>query len=188
MEVRAAVRLCLALQIFFLGHTTGLSRSNLLGQTPLMGALIDVHRQKLLQHFDQQLILAPLTRGGNLPFRRLCAVLSLFCTLLLILTACKLPLLCSWLTDDALQDFGCRIAFSEMANAHKLMLNGYEGRRERARLYRAPNEGCFGLQIGTNSISEGIFAGKLAAEIGLDFLGMPVDALCSPLPFAGDCP
>ena len=59
-----------------------------------------------------------------------------------------------------------------MADAQKLMLEGYEGRRERARLYRAPNEGCFGLQIATTRVSEGVFAGRLAAASGLDFLGL----------------
>ena len=65
-----------------------------------------------------------------------------------------------------------------MADAQKLMLEGYEGRRERARLHRAPNEGCFGLQIATRRVSEGIFAGRLAAASGLDFLGT---ALCASL-------
>ena len=39
-----------------------------------MSGHVETHRQALLRAFDQQLILAPLTRGGNLPFRRLCAV------------------------------------------------------------------------------------------------------------------
>ena len=52
------------------------------------------------------------------------------------------------------------------------MLDGYHGKRERARLYRAPNEKCFGLQIATTRVSEGVFAGKLAAECGLDFVGV----------------
>jgi hypothetical protein len=58
-----------------------------------------------------------------------------------------------------------------MATAQKLMLDSYEGRRERTRLHRASNEECFGLQIATSRVSEGIFAGKLAAECGLDFIG-----------------
>lgn len=69
------------------------------------------------------------------------------------------------------QDFGCNVTFSEMATAQKLILDSYHGKRERARLHRAPNEKCFGLQIATTRVSEGVFAGKLAAQSGLDFIG-----------------
>jgi hypothetical protein len=39
-------------------------------------------------------------------------------------------------------------------------------RVERARLYKAPNEPCFGVQIATNNIAEGVKAAKLAQEAG----------------------
>jgi hypothetical protein len=87
------------------------------------------------------------------------------------------------------QDFGCCVAFSEMATARKLMIDGFEGRRERTRLQRAPNEDCFGLQIATKHVSEGVFAGKLAIESGIDFLGqhrvcIPFSVRsCAALPF-----
>jgi tRNA-dihydrouridine synthase 3 len=37
---------------------------------------------------------------------------------------------------------------------------------ERARLYKAANETCFGVQIATNNIAEGVAAAKLAQEAG----------------------
>jgi hypothetical protein len=39
-------------------------------------------------------------------------------------------------------------------------------RVERARLYKAGNERCFGVQIATNNIAEGVAAAKLAQEAG----------------------
>lgn len=39
-------------------------------------------------------------------------------------------------------------------------------RVERARLYKAPNEPCFGVQIATNNIAEGVKAAMLAQEAG----------------------
>lgn len=39
-------------------------------------------------------------------------------------------------------------------------------RVERARLYKASNERCFGVQIATNNIAEGVAAAKLAQEAG----------------------
>lgn len=102
----------------------------------------DEARLDVQARLKDQLILAPLTRGGNLPFRRLCA------------------------------DFGANVTYSEMAYARMLMKDNLVGRRERSRLYRAPNEQCFGLQIATNVISEGVFSGKLAREGGIDFIDL----------------
>jgi hypothetical protein len=39
-------------------------------------------------------------------------------------------------------------------------------RVERARLYKAANERCFGVQIATKTIAEGVAAAKLAQEAG----------------------
>lgn len=39
-------------------------------------------------------------------------------------------------------------------------------RVERARLKMAPNEHCFGVQIATKTIAEGVAAAKLAQEAG----------------------
>jgi len=82
------------------------------------------HVASLSLPFDltNQMILAPLTRGGNLPYRRLCA------------------------------DLGCQISVSEMVYARSLIKGDAV---ERARLRRAPNEECFGVQIATNNVEEG---------------------------------
>ncbi|KIZ02031.1 tRNA-dihydrouridine synthase 3 [Monoraphidium neglectum] len=45
-------------------------------------------------------------------------------------------------------------------------------RVERARLVKAPNESCFGVQIATNQISEGVAAAKLAKEAGASFVDL----------------
>lgn len=77
------------------------------------------------------MILAPLTRGGNLPYRRLCA------------------------------DLGCDISMSEMVYARSL-LKGCPV--ERARLRRADNEKCFGVQIATNNVEEGVAAMQMIQQ------------------------
>ena len=87
-----------------------------------------------------QMILAPLTRGGNLPYRRLCA------------------------------DLGCRISMSEMVYARSLLRGDAV---ERARLRRAPNEECFGVQIATNNAEEGRKAMELIHQAGTaDFVDL----------------
>jgi hypothetical protein len=45
-------------------------------------------------------------------------------------------------------------------------------RVERARLYKATNEACFGVQIATNAIHEGVAAAKLAAEAGASWIDL----------------
>ena len=56
----------------------------------LIGRLIDA-LNRLPPGFRDQMVLAPLTRGGNLPFRRLCA------------------------------DFGCKVSMGEMVYARNLL-------------------------------------------------------------------
>ncbi|KAI8466352.1 MAG: dihydrouridine synthase-domain-containing protein [Monoraphidium minutum] len=94
---------------------------------------------ELRAKLEGQLILAPLTRGCHVPFRRLCA------------------------------DFGAEVTFGEMAFARGLIKGD---RVERARLVKAPNEACFGVQIATNQISEGVAAAKLAKEAGASFVDL----------------
>lgn len=87
-----------------------------------------------------QMVLAPLTRGGNLPYRRLCA------------------------------DLGCQISLSEMVYARSLLKGDAV---ERARLRRAPNEKCFGVQIATNNVEEGRKAMELIHMAGTaDFVDL----------------
>lgn len=97
----------------------------------------------LVQRLQGQLILAPLTRGGNLPFRRLCA------------------------------DFGAHVTVGEMIFArHLIKKNNSRNMKERALLRRAPNETVYGVQIATNVIDEGVQAGLMAVEEGADFVDL----------------
>lgn len=78
-----------------------------------------------------RLWLAPLTKGGNAPFRRLCV-----------------------------EDFGAQVTVSEMAYA-RFLLKGSQAEKARTRpppLNTTPPEHVFGVQIATNSIDEGIKA------------------------------
>jgi tRNA-dihydrouridine synthase 3 len=102
----------------------------------------------LAERLKGKLILAPLTRGGNLPFRQLCA------------------------------DFGCEAAVSEMVFARSLVGRNGGGKgaqkAEKTRLRRAANEPLFGVQIATNNIAEGVAAARLAQEAGASFLSLNV--------------
>jgi len=101
---------------------------------------------ELAARLKGKLILAPLTRGGNLPFRRLCA------------------------------DHGADAAMSEMIFARSLVGRGGGGRgvsgAEKTRLRRAPGEELFGVQIATNEIREGVAAARLAADAGACWLDL----------------
>ena len=90
------------------------------------------------------MILAPLTRGGNLPFRRLCV------------------------------DYGMEVSFGEMVFARNLLHEHKRSHSgvEHSRLRRAPNEKFFGVQIATNSIEEGLAAARIVAESGADFIDL----------------
>eukprot|EP00775_Hariotina_reticulata_P009095 gene9095-9265_t len=57
----------------------------------------------------------------------------------------------------------------EMAFARKLIKGD---RVERARLYKAVNERCFGAQIATNNIAEGVAAAQLAQEAGAAWMDL----------------
>lgn len=93
----------------------------------------------LVDRLRGRVILAPLTRGNNLPFRRLCS------------------------------DFGADVTESEMGFARHLIKGDP---KERALLRRAENERCYGVQIATNIIDEGVAAGRLAAEAGADWVDL----------------
>ncbi|CAL8466678.1 g6214 [Coccomyxa elongata] len=144
-------------------HSSTLAESSLHAGTPITTepstsesttALVDASENKgvatltdeqlrrnaeLLEMLQGKLVLAPLTKGGNLPFRRLCA------------------------------DFGAEVTMSEMSFARHLLRGDPT---EKARLKRAANEACFGFQIATNNIGEGVRAGALAAEAGASWMDL----------------
>ena len=92
---------------------------------------------------ENQLILAPLTRGGNLPYRRLCA------------------------------DFQANFTMSEMAFARNLFKGYKPTRRkERALAKMSPHERHFGFQIATKSSDEAIGAAKIAQEEGATWIDL----------------
>lgn len=66
-------------------------------------------------------------------------------------------------------DFGAEVTMSEMSFARHLLKGDP---LERARLKRAANEACFGFQIATNNIGEGVGAGKMAIEAGASWLDL----------------
>lgn len=95
---------------------------------------------EFIEQIRGQLILAPLTKYGNVPFRRLCA------------------------------DFGADVTMGEMMFAKELLHP--KNRHEKARLRRAANEKCFGAQIATKTIDEGMRAGAMAKEAGASWLDL----------------
>jgi tRNA-dihydrouridine synthase 3 len=92
---------------------------------------------------ENQLILAPLTRGGNLPFRRLCA------------------------------GFQSNFTMSEMAFARNLFKGYKPTRRkERALAKKSVHEKYFGFQIATKSSDEAIGAAAVAREEGAAWIDL----------------
>ena len=92
---------------------------------------------------QNQLILAPLTRGGNLPFRRLCA------------------------------DFNSNFTMSEMAYARNLFKGYHKAqKKERALAKKGPTERYFGFQIATKSSDEALRAAELAVKEGATWIDL----------------
>lgn len=92
---------------------------------------------------QNQLILAPLTRGGNLPFRRLCA------------------------------DFNTNFTMSEMAYARTLFKGYHKAqKKERALAKKGPTEKYFGFQIATKSSDEALRAAELAVNEGATWIDL----------------
>ena len=91
-----------------------------------------------------RLLLAPLTRGGNLAFRRLCA------------------------------DFGCTHTMSEMAIARNLFRGYHKNvRKERALCRKSElDKSIFGFQIATKSSDEAIKAAEFAKENGASWIDL----------------
>ena len=96
------------------------------------------------QELKGKLILAPLTRGGNLAFRRLCA------------------------------DFGATHTMSEMAMARNLFKGYFKTqKKERALCRKAEQDHSkFGFQIATKSADEAIRASRFAKENGADWIDL----------------
>ena len=92
---------------------------------------------------QNQLILAPLTRGGNLPFRRLCT------------------------------DFQSNFTMSEMAYARNLFKGYHKAqKKERALAKKGPTEKYFGFQIATKSSDEALRAAELAVIEGASWIDL----------------
>ncbi|GAX82719.1 hypothetical protein CEUSTIGMA_g10145.t1 [Chlamydomonas eustigma] len=66
-------------------------------------------------------------------------------------------------------ELGCKVTMSEMAFA-KPLLKG--DRVERARLLKGESEHCYGFQIATKTISEGLEAARLARENGARWIDL----------------
>ena len=83
-------------------------------------------KQKFQNNIKGKLLLAPLTRGGNGPFRRLCG------------------------------DFGADYTMSEMAYARNLYKGVSHGKQKKERVLarRNPTEKYFGFQIAANSADD----------------------------------
>lgn len=102
-----------------------------------------------------QLLLAPLTRGGNLPFRRLCSDADFFSS------------------ESHSSHHGANFTMSEMAYARQLIKGDKRYmRKERALLKFHKSEHNFGFQIATKSAEEAIRAISLANDEGATWVDL----------------
>jgi hypothetical protein len=135
---------------------------------------------ELVERMRGKLVLAPLTRGGNLPFRRLCADFGAEVSGKGAAAAgpkgnARCPR-CRSTGTFSLSVYPplalpphCQVTMSEMAFA-RMLLKGEP--KERAMLRRAANERLFGFQIATNQIDEGVHAAQAAAAAGADWVDL----------------
>mmetsp|Transcript_31148 Transcript_31148/g.75294 ORF Transcript_31148/g.75294 Transcript_31148/m.75294 type:complete len:588 (-) Transcript_31148:404-2167(-) len=128
------------------------SRSTSMASTTTSATTV---RNAFLSKIEGKLILAPLTKGGNYPFRKLCSDM-----------------------------FGLQVSFSEMVFArHLLKGDRIEANRMRRVVPTADHDdrddGVFGVQIATNNVEEGVGAVRRAKEAGADFVdlncGCPIE-------------
>ena len=124
----------------------------------LSQAQLDANASLAAQIRASKLVLAPLTRVGTLPFRRLCA---------------ELAAEASPSSSSSSSSSRGIVTVSEMAFARGLARNDLV---ERARLRRseveASEENCFGVQLATNTVDEGVRAARLAADAGARFVDL----------------
>ena len=126
----------------------------------LSQAQLDANAALASQIRSSRLVLAPLTRVGTLPFRRLCAELAAEAS--------------SSSSSGGEEMKGGIVTVSEMAFARGLARNDLV---ERARLRRSEIEapesgGCFGVQLATNTVDESVRAAERAAEAGARFVDL----------------
>ena len=125
----------------------------------LSQAQLDANASLAAQIRASRLVLAPLTRVGTLPFRRLCAELAAEAS--------------SSSSSGTPFDSTGLVTVSEMAFARGLARNDLV---KRARLRRSDVESaepnCFGVQLATNTVDEGVRAARLAADAGARFVDL----------------
>ena len=126
----------------------------------LSQAQLDANASLAAQIRSSRLVLAPLTRVGTLPFRRLCAELAAEAS-------------SSGSPSGGSSPGSGIVTVSEMAFARGLARNDLV---ERARLRRSEVESrepnCFGVQLATNTVEEGVRAARLAADAGARFVDL----------------
>ena len=117
------------------------------------------------------MILAPLTRGGNLPFRRLCADFGMNVSVSEMVYAKFL------LQGDRIEQARLRRWLPQYHNDDDDdgMANKNENENDTVSRYQnttAQTQQIYGVQIATNDVQEGVAAMRLAAAAGADFVDL----------------